>query len=129
MKNRMIKLLNIVAVSILLLSSVKTAAQDKSSIVVDNLDRNNVKISGVWNSSSYTKGFVGENYLTDNNKDKQHKQVKFSPAMSEAGNYNIYLQWTSGRNRAKKYRLKLLMPRARASFMSIRLKTVVNGYF
>jgi hypothetical protein len=102
----MIKLLYIVAASFLVSTSATVASQplvqDKISIVVDNLDPHNVKISGVWNRSSHTKGFVGKNYLTDNNKAKQHKQVKFSPDILESGNYNIYLHWTSGRNRAKK---------------------------
>jgi hypothetical protein len=68
-------------------------------IIVDNNDTANVTVTGTWTSSTSIAGFWGSNYLTDNNDLKGSKSFRFTPNLPAAGDYDVYLRWTSNPNR------------------------------
>lgn len=68
--------------------------------IVDDADPTGVEITGDWLVSTSDDGYYGSNYLHDRNEGKGAKSVKFSPDLPEAGNYEVYLRWTSSDNRA-----------------------------
>lgn len=73
---------------------------EPAEIVMDNTDATGVTISGVWTSSTFTPGYQGTDYLHDDNAGKGAKSVRFAPAVSAAGSYEVFARWTSGSNRA-----------------------------
>jgi hypothetical protein len=66
-------------------------------IVVDNSE---AAMTGNWISSSSISGFVGENYIHDENSAKGMKQVKFTVKIPQTGRYAIRLAYTANSNRA-----------------------------
>ncbi|HET7625061.1 MAG TPA: FAD-dependent oxidoreductase, partial [Verrucomicrobiae bacterium] len=69
-----------------------------NGIILDNADPG-VVISGDWTSSKSSGGYYGTNYLHDGNAAKGTKSVRFNPMLT-AGNYGVYLRWTTDPNRA-----------------------------
>ena len=56
--------------------------------------------TGNWNSSSSIKGYVGYDYLHDDNAGKGSKTVTFTARLPKAGRYDIRLWATASGNRA-----------------------------
>ncbi len=75
------------------------AADKLPGIVVDDPK---AKIVGVWKNSQVTPGFVGDGYLSDNNDGKGEKTVTFTPAIPQAGRYEVRFAYTALANRASK---------------------------
>jgi hypothetical protein len=71
-----------------------------TGIIVDNTNSARVTIQGTWTSSTYDSGYYGTNYLHDGNTNKGQKSVTFQPVLTNAGNYEVFLRWTSSNNRA-----------------------------
>jgi hypothetical protein len=71
-----------------------------SDIFVDNASGTGVTITGDWVTSTNQAGYYGTNYIHDNAAGKGTKSVLFTPTVVTAGNYEVYLRWTSGSNRA-----------------------------
>lgn len=71
-----------------------------TQLTVDNTDSSGVTITGSWSASTFTAGYHGSNYLTDDNTGKGAKSVRFTPTIPVAGNYDVFLRWTAGSNRA-----------------------------
>jgi hypothetical protein len=69
-------------------------------IIVDNADASGVTLTGAWTASTSEAGYYGTNYLHDGNTGKGTKSVLFQTATPSAGDYKVYLRWTSGSNRA-----------------------------
>jgi len=77
----------------------------KKGLIVDNNNSNNSGGSisgskGSWVSANLTPGYVGNNYHHDNNTGKGLKSFRWTPNLTAAGYYTVYLRWTSGSNRA-----------------------------
>lgn len=68
-------------------------------IVVDNTNAACVQVTGAWTSSTGTSGYWASNYLHDGNAGKGSKTVRFTPNLV-AGDYDVFLRYTSGTNRA-----------------------------
>jgi lysophospholipase L1-like esterase len=69
--------------------------------VIDNTDpAPAVVINGQWFASSASPGFHGTNYLQDGNTAKGSKSVDFTPVISQAGTYPVFLRWAADPNRA-----------------------------
>jgi hypothetical protein len=68
-------------------------------VVVDDSD---AKLSGKWISSTHNNGFVGLQYLHDDNKDKGNKSITFSANIPHQGEYDVQVSYTSGPNRSKR---------------------------
>lgn len=75
-------------------------ASGSPTVVVDNSDSAGVAITGAWTSGDSTSGFVGTDYLHDDNAGQGAKQVVYSPPPSVTGSQRVYLRWTSHANRA-----------------------------
>lgn len=58
-------------------------------VLVDNDDRQHVKISGDWQVSK--RGAYGGSMLIDSSKGKSVKSIRFIPALTKAGSYNVYI--------------------------------------
>jgi hypothetical protein len=69
-------------------------------VIQDNADTTGVDLDGSWVASTATTGYYGTNYIHDNNTGKGTKRVLFQPALGSSGNYNVYMRWTAGSNRA-----------------------------
>lgn len=57
-------------------------------------------VVGNWKGSTFSGGYVGEGYLTDNNDGKGAKTVTFTPAIAQSGRYEVRLAYTALANRA-----------------------------
>lgn len=73
----------------------ETAVLD--TIVVDNPD---ATLTGTWVTSSATPGYVDDDYLHDNNANKGTKTATYTPNLSQAGLWEVQINYTSGSNRA-----------------------------
>lgn len=69
-------------------------------MVVDNADSDQVSITGSWESSTVIDGYVGADYLHDQDQDKGAKSVRFTPPITKACTYQVELNWTAHPNRA-----------------------------
>ncbi len=76
-----------------------SAIDSGGGIIVDNNDASNVTITGTWTSSTSVAGYYGGNYVTDNNELKGTKSFRFTPNLPSAGQYDVYLRWTTNANR------------------------------
>jgi hypothetical protein len=65
------------------------------------LDNDNARLSGDWKSSSVNAGFVGADYLHDQNLGKGTATAAFVFAVKTAGKYNVRVAYTVNGNRAK----------------------------
>src|SRR5690606_22928348 len=74
--------------------------QASPPIVMDNTDSSGITLTGAWVGSTTTNGYIGSNYLHDDNTGKGAKSVRFTPTIPAAGDYEIFARWTAGGNRA-----------------------------
>lgn len=71
------------------------------TVIVDNADPTGVSIVGAWTSSTSTAGYYRTNYIHDGNTGTTGgKSVRFTPNLPASGNYDVYLNWPAGANRA-----------------------------
>ncbi len=75
------------------------AATDLPGIVIDDAD---AKTIGGWSKSQTVAGFIGDGYLTDDNRDKGAKTITFTPKLPKSGRYEVRFAYTPGKNREKK---------------------------
>lgn len=66
---------------------------------IDNLDLR-VLVIGEWTAASVTSGYYGSNYFHDGNDQKGSKSIEYRPNLGTPGNYEVFLRWTAGANRA-----------------------------
>ena len=66
-------------------------------LVFDNTDP---KLIGEWAHSSTIPGFVGVDYLHDNNAAKGQCRVEFSAKVPKSGRYDVRIAYTANPNRA-----------------------------
>ena len=72
-----------------------------NDIIVDNSDTSGVlTITGQWNSSTVFPGYWGTEYIHDDNTGQGTKSVLFEPVVPAAGDYELFMRWTSDANRA-----------------------------
>jgi len=65
-------------------------------IIIDNTD-SGFSSDSPWTTGTKSKGYLGKDYVTA---EKDHtKWVKWTPDITEGGEYDIYIRWTSGANR------------------------------
>jgi hypothetical protein len=70
------------------------------NLIVDNADSAFVTITGSWTASSFDAGYIGANYLHDQNAGKGSKSVKYTPNLPLTSQYQVYARWTGSSNRA-----------------------------
>ena len=68
--------------------------------VVDNSDAALVTVTGDWVSGSSTAGFIGPDYLHNDNSGQGSKQVRFALPAGLVGYQQVSMRWTSHTNRA-----------------------------
>lgn len=66
-------------------------------IVLDNRD---AKLTGAWQTSSSSPGYVGVEYLHDGDMGKGRLKAEFRPDLPKAGRYEVRIAWTANPNRA-----------------------------
>ena len=84
----------LLAVSVVLPGKVYSA-----EAVIDNTDSGFSVISGTWNTSTTTAGYYGVNYRLAPAGSGASK-ARWTPDLSETGNYAVYVWYTSASNRA-----------------------------
>ncbi|WP_422925531.1 DUF1553 domain-containing protein [Singulisphaera sp. PoT] len=72
-------------------------AGDLPGIVVDDLQATRV---GTWKASQFSGSYIGDGYLHDMNEGRGEKSLTFHPELPEAGQYEIWLAYSAGDNRA-----------------------------
>lgn len=72
--------------------SVRTPPDKRVEMIVDNLD-SGFTSDGGWSVSQYTTSRFGLNYFHDNN--VAGKWAKWTPYVTQAGEYNVYMLWNS----------------------------------
>ena len=80
-----------------------------TGIVVDNADTN-ATFSGVWSNSTSVAGYWGANYAHDGNETKGAKTATFTPNLPGAGDYGVFLRWTTNPNRATNAPIDVIHP-------------------
>ncbi|HEX7446001.1 MAG TPA: DUF1553 domain-containing protein, partial [Pirellulales bacterium] len=73
------------------------AAAHLPGVVVDDRDAKQV---GAWQRSQFTKAYIGDGYLHDQNAEKGEKTLTFLPQLPQPGRYEVRLAYTAGGNRA-----------------------------
>jgi hypothetical protein len=79
---------------------VHIAALSPGEVVIDNESESGVTVRGLWNTNDDNTGFLGDNYLDDDNDDKGDKSVTYRPSLLASGQYYIYIRWTRAGDRA-----------------------------
>jgi polysaccharide biosynthesis protein PslG len=69
-------------------------------VILDNSAGSGVTLTGSWSASTSTSGYYGGDYLHDGNTGKGTKSVLFTPTLTEAGTYEVFIRWTDGTSRA-----------------------------
>jgi len=75
------------------------AAKDLAGIVLDDSQAKKV---GDWTPSQFSKRYIGDGYLHDQDKGKGEKTLTFVPELPKAGMYEVRLAYTPGGNRSAK---------------------------
>ena len=73
------------------------AAKELPGIVVDD---SQAKLVGDWQKSQYSKSYVGDGYLHDQNTGKGKKTITLLPELQKAGRYEVRFAYTPGDNRS-----------------------------
>jgi beta-glucanase (GH16 family) len=71
-----------------------------AGVTVDNAETASIVTTGTWTNSTSTGGYFATNYAHDGNAGKGTKIFSFKPAITTAGNYQVWGRWTSDANRA-----------------------------
>ena len=77
--------------------SARVDPKSVEGICVDDAD---AKATGEWAHAATIGPFIGDGYLHDNNEGQGKKSVKFTPEIPKEGMYDVYLTWSSNKNRA-----------------------------
>ncbi|MCM3748587.1 hypothetical protein M3223_14645 [Paenibacillus pasadenensis] len=68
-------------------------------VIVDNGD-SGFSTTGAWTASTYDSGYQGSNYLHDGAEAANaDKFAVWTPTITEAGTYKVYMKWTASFNR------------------------------
>lgn len=78
---------------------------DKKTILADSLnglvlDVTMAQLTGSWKESTFSKQFVNQYYLHDDNSGKGKKKAVFLPKFESGGNYEVRVSYSAGGNRA-----------------------------
>ena len=89
------------------LNELKGTGKPKKQIPIDTikavvLDDSDAKIKGDWTQSEFVAGFVGTQYIHDDNKKPGEKSVTYTDQERSSGEYRIYASYTTGPNRSSK---------------------------
>lgn len=68
-------------------------------IIVDYGDEGYFQV-GDWVESTYSTGFIGTNYFHDGATTENGWSVTYTPAIVDAGNYEVFIYYIAGTNRA-----------------------------
>ncbi|MDA1137720.1 MAG: DUF1553 domain-containing protein [Planctomycetota bacterium] len=71
-------------------------ASELPGIVIDDPE---AELVGDWMESTYTPGYIGDNYIHDQSEAKGSKFVNYSPDLPAAGVYEVRVSYTPGTNR------------------------------
>jgi hypothetical protein len=65
-------------------------------IVLDNSSTSGISVAGGWKMATVPGGYVGSNYLHDDNTGKNSKAVRFTPTLPTSGRYEVFAWWPGG---------------------------------
>ncbi|MDA8745484.1 dockerin type I domain-containing protein, partial [Rubripirellula amarantea] len=83
------------------------------SVEIDNLDPEFSTEGGVWRTGTNVPGFVGPNYRFAGG---GNKAARFTPDFSEAGSYEVFVNWTAHPNRASNASLDVIHAGGKSSY-------------
>ncbi len=86
-----------------------------TGIIVDNMDPA-ATLTGSWATGTATRGYWGANYAHDDNADKGENMATFTPELSKAGTYEVYLRWSAHPNRATNVPVDVIHPAGTNTF-------------
>ena len=68
--------------------------------VVDDASATEVTINGAWTTSTSPSNYYGSGYRHDGNAGKGSKSLTFTPNITYAERYDVYMRWTAAADRA-----------------------------
>jgi lysophospholipase L1-like esterase len=83
------------------------AVTAQPATIIDNTDGTLLTLTGTWVSSAATTGFVGTDYLHDNNELQGTKSVFYKFPATTSGTQHVWLRWTATSNRASNVRVEI----------------------
>lgn len=92
--------------------------------VIDNSHSTLVETTGTWIAASSTGGYVGADYLHDNNVGQGSNTVSYKVAPDISGMQRVFLRWTSHNNRASNVTVEI---RHRDGTSTVSVDQRVNG--
>jgi len=75
------------------------APPPSTEIIIDNDDGEYSEV-GIWQASTNTSGYYGSDYHHDKNNQKGTKTARFTPNISDAGDYQVHIYYPSDSDRA-----------------------------
>jgi beta-glucanase (GH16 family) len=69
-------------------------------VTMDSEGTTGITKTGTWPASTSVAGYLGTNYLHDDNTGKGTKSVRFAPSLTAAGTYQVHARWSALANRA-----------------------------
>ncbi|NJM16326.1 MAG: hypothetical protein HC896_13965 [Bacteroidales bacterium] len=80
--------------------AVRFTKAGQADIILDNSAATGITLEGSWSTSTSSTGYIGTNYLHDGNTGKGTKSVTYVPDLPVAGNWEVFVRYTSASNRA-----------------------------
>ncbi len=87
--------------------SLGAASTAQPEVIIDSTDPSLVTLTGAWISSAATGGYVGTDYLHDNNELQGSKNVFYKFPATTSGPQHVWLRWTATTNRASNVRVEI----------------------
>jgi cytochrome c553 len=82
-------------------AQAKASMRSPGSLAGITVDDKDAKLVGMWKASVFTKPYVGEGYIHDDKTGKGEKSATFTPKLPKAGEYEVFIAYTSGSSREK----------------------------
>lgn len=68
--------------------------EEEVEIILDNTAASGVTLTGAWTTVSTVPGYWGSNYAHDGDSGKGTKSARFTPTITDAGDYEVFVLWT-----------------------------------
>ena len=108
-------------------SKAPRSPESFAGVVIDEVD---AVREGDWTLSTFTKPYIGEGYLHDDDGDKGGRTLTFQPRLEQGGRYEVRLAYTPGPNRATNVPITVRSLQGDASVVvSMQKDPPIGGHF
>jgi hypothetical protein len=68
--------------------------EEEVEIIMDNTAASGVTLTGAWTPATTVPGYWDSNYVHDGDAGKGTKTARFTPTITDAGDYEVFVLWT-----------------------------------